>query len=714
MILKNIELKNFKKLASFRAEFSSGINVVKGPRNEMGKSTLLEGIIAALFYNPKSTAKDIRSYVSWGSARQYQTSLEFEGNGGKYLLQKDFDKRTIRLIEDDGNREIDTFNEVSQEMARLLGTASDKLFLSSACIRQSQVSQISAGEKAIGESLEEIVTGGDESTLASQVIQKLDSRVAEMRRGLDMPAKNPGVVASLSSQLRQTSQRYGSVKDEVSRVEDQKIKLMEADGQLTQTKAEHDHALSLLEKNKRRKDIESSLGRLTREYDAVEELLRRITTQQEALIKADEALGAIEGFADSERVSELREKLDDIRRKRNDIERDLAAQATELAEARRKLEARALVRFLGSGGAIAAAGAVLAGGIVGTLAGPSYLISLIVLGAALLVATMWARAALIRHRTGVVGIEERIREMKKSLDELAGREKTLLSEARCSMIAEFDEKEKSFRHWLDVKRQAEFRLEGMLGGRLVEDIEHQRSELARKIAVEQARLTEDLVATRLSPEEYVELEGKVKALETRVTELEERRRDSLAILRAARHDAEEQVRLEEEMERLQETLKQEERRVRVYQLTRDLISRARSEVLSSSEEALEQEIQSYLTVFTNGKYRRVRMSKEDLEFWVYSDEKGDWARPEELSGGVVDEFYLAFRIALARLVFGDRRPPLILDDPFVNFDSVRLASTLGFLKKLSNDYQIIIFTLSDLYDGVADNIIPLGERQQLL
>jgi len=714
MILKNIELKNFKKLASFRAEFISGINVVKGPRNEMGKSTLLEGIIAALFYNPKSTSKDIRGYVSWGSARQYQTSLAFDGNGGRYLLQKDFDKRTIRLIEDDGNKEIDTFNEVSQEMARLLGTASDKLFLSSACIRQSQVSQISAGEKAIGESLEEIVTGGDESTLASQVIQKLDSRIAEMRRGLDMPAKNPGVVASLSSQLRQAAQRHGSVKDEVSRVEDQKTKLMEADNQLTRARAEHDHALSLLEKNRRRKDIESSLGRLTREYDAVEELLRRITTEQEALIKADESLRAIEGFAESERVSELREKLDDIRRKRNDIERDLAAQETELAEARRKLEARQLLRFLGSGRAIVAAGAVLAGGIVGTLAGPSYLISLIALGAALLVATMWARAALIRHRTAVVGIEVRIREMKKSLDELDGREKALLTEARCSTIAEFDDNEKSFRRWLDLKRQAEFRLEGMLGGRGVGDIEHQRSELARKIAVEQARLTDDLVATRLSPEEYVELEGRVKALQTRVTGLEDRRRDSLAIIRAARHDAEEQVRLEEELERLQESLKQEERRVRVYQLTRDLVSRARSEVLSSSEEALEQEIQSYLTVFTNGKYRRVRMSKEDLEFWVYSDEKRDWARPEELSGGVVDEFYLAFRLALVRLVFGDRRPPLILDDPFVNFDSVRLASTLGFLKKLSNDYQIIIFTLSDLYDRVADRIIMLGEEHKLL
>jgi len=55
-----------------------------------------------------------------------------------------------------------------------------------------------------------------------------------------------------------------------------------------------------------------------------------------------------------------------------------------------------------------------------------------------------------------------------------------------------------------------------------------------------------------------------------------------------------------------------------------------------------------------------------------------------------------------------------LDDPFVNFDSVRLANTLNFFKTLASDYQIIIFTLSDLYDKVADNIIPLGEKERPL
>ncbi|MFU8796260.1 MAG: ATP-binding protein, partial [Dehalococcoidia bacterium] len=239
-------------------------------------------------------------------------------------------------------------------------------------------------------------------------------------------------------------------------------------------------------------------------------------------------------------------------------------------------------------------------------------------------------------------------------------------------------------------------------------------ELARDLAVEEQKLTDDLKQTRVSPEQYVELEDKVKSLASSREELEDRRRDAMATIRAAKHDVEEQTGLEEELEGLREALRREEKKARVYELACDIIGKARLEVLSSADEALQGEIQRCFSLFTNGRYQRVRVNKEDLEFWVYSEEKEDWARPEELSGGVIDEFYLAFRLALAKLIFGDKKPPLILDDPFVNFDPVRLASTLDFFKMLSSNYQIIIFTLSDAYDAMADNVVLLNREERLL
>jgi len=715
MWLKRIELKNFKRFFDFQAQFSPGINVVKGPLNEIGKSTLLEGIIAALFHNPKSTAKGLKDYVSWGSTRQCRTSLEFENNENRYLLEKDFDKGTARLIDYNTLEELDTFKEISEKMAELLGTDSDRLFSCTSCIRQAQVSEISSGKKEISESLEEVVTGGEESTLASQVIRKLEDKISEIRKGLDRPAKTPGVLASLKNKLQDTSRRYNNeVREEVSKVEAQKIELVEVNKQLAQVKGEYENSKTLLEKNKQRKEIEASIESLTKNYNEVDELLGRIKSLKEDSKKASEALMSIEGLKDKQQVSELRKGLDAIQNRRGDVEKDLAMREEEVTETKERLDRRKSVRFLGSGRGIATSIIILAGGIIGALVGPFYLLSLIILGAVLLAITIWARTALIRDKTNISGIEERIQKMKETLGELGNEEKELLAKAKCNTIAEFNEKERDFYYWLEKKGRAEDRLEGMLSGKMIQDFEKRRLEVARNLAVEQSKLTEDLIETRLSPEEYIELERKVQSLKAKQDELEKQQRRCEIIIEQARFNIEDQIKLEEELESLQEALKHEERKVEVYELAREFISRARTEILSSAEEALEKEIQRYLAVFTNGKYKQVRVIKEALEFWVYSDEKGDWAKPEDLSGGVIDEFYLAFRLALAELIFGDKKPPLILDDPFVNFDSVRLTNTLNFFKTLASDYQIIIFTLSDLYDKVADNIVLLGEKERPL
>ena len=712
MRLRKIELANFKRLADFRTQFSPGINVVKGRLNEMGKSTLLEGIVVALFGNPRSTAREVKGYVSWGSTSQFRTGLEFEERGNRYLLEKDFVKGTARLTGDNDDTELDTFREISERMAELLGTKSEDLFLCSCCIRQAQVSEIASGKKEISESLEEIVTGGQESTLASQVIQKLDSRVAEMKRGLDKPAKNLGVIAGLRNQLQVASQRHADVRDEVSRVEAHRIKLMEVNKELLQVKGEHDNARSLLEKNRLRKELEASIKDLEQRFDEAEKLLSGIRSLEEDVRKADGEVVAIEGLKEKRQVSEFRKGLDAIRNRRGDIQEDLAEREKELVEAREKLEGRKLIRFLGSGKSITAAAAVLGGGMIGTLVGPLYLLSLIVLGACLLAMAVWARVALIRDRTNISGIEERVGRMKESVKALGKEEEELLTQAKCSTIDEFDEKERAFYHWLEMKGGGEFRLEGMVGGKTIQGIDNQRSEAARKLAVEQAKLTQDLIGTCLGPEEYVALERKEQLLQAKRADLEEQKRRCEVIIEQARFNMEHQVGLEEELEGLQQDLEQKERKVRIYQLASEFISRARSEILASSQEALVKEIEAYLSVFTDGKYERVKIGREDLDFWVYSDEKEDWAKPEELSGGAIDQFYLAFRLALVKLIFNDKRPPLILDDPFVNFDSVRLANTLRFLKTLSSDYQIIIFTLSESYDKVADNIILLGEEEK--
>ncbi len=712
MRLKKIELKNFKRLVDFQAQFSPGINVVKGPRNEMGKSTLIEGIVVALFHNPKSTARGIKDYVSWGLTRQFRTSLEFENKGKTYLLEKDFDKGTARLTNEKGRQELDTFREISERIAELLGTKSDTLFLCSSCIRQDQVSEISSGKKEINESLEEIVSGGGESVLASQVMKRLDDRISEIRRGLDRPAKIKGSLALLRDQREELLRKYREVRDEVAKVEGRKAELVEVDKKVTEVKEQYENAKALLEKNEQRKEIEASVTDLRRKYDEVEELLGEVNGLMDRLGVADVARRSIDGLENEQQILEVRRGLDAIQYKRADTEKDVAMRGREIAAAREKLEKKRSQVFYGSGRSIAAPILMIVVGIAVALLFNLYALGLTILGAALLIITVVReRTTFIREEISIADLEARLQSMKEALGGIGTKQSELLAGVRCRSVAEFEKKEKDFRSWVAEKGSLAAQLKGMFRGKTIEDFQRQKQEIARDLAVVESKLTDDLKATALNQEGYIELEKKVRGLEARRTECEQQRRRCEIFIEQARFSIEDQIRLEEELKGLQETLRQEEKKVKVYGLAREFISRARTEILSSAGEALEKEIQRYLAVFTNGKYKRVKVNKEALEFWVYSDEKRDWARPEELSGGALDEFYLAFRVALVKMIFGDKKPPLILDDPFVNFDTVRLGRTLDFFKTLSSEYQIIICALNDSFDGIADNIVLLEKKE---
>ena len=53
--MTRLRLSHFKQFDHLDIAFTQGINVVTGP-NEEGKSTILDALIVALFYNPESRA----------------------------------------------------------------------------------------------------------------------------------------------------------------------------------------------------------------------------------------------------------------------------------------------------------------------------------------------------------------------------------------------------------------------------------------------------------------------------------------------------------------------------------------------------------------------------------------------------------------------------------------------------------------------------------
>jgi len=841
MWLKRIELKNFKRFNSFQAQFSPAINVAKGPFNEIGKSTLLKGIVAALFYDVKSVKKEVKDCVSWGSDRQYETCVEFEEKGKAYSLYKDFEKGLVSFIGHNTGEKFDTSKKVSGKMKELLGTDSDRFFSLTSCIYQDEVKAISSGKKEISDSLEEVVTGGKEGILASQAMKKLETEILNLKRGLDQPAKYPGPLKHWRDKIDDTKEQLNKVRKEVSNIENSRIELKKLATKLEEIEKKYENAKILLDSNDRRIQIENRIKELEVKYNERERLKDEIEELQENYKKAGDALSSIEGLKEEEKVLEIRRGLDNIENERKGLDENLESvredlrgkenemltlnrraqdisltldsirglkdreQVSQLSRQlaifedrhknliddigkgegeiegkRKELQKKKVSRLLSSKPIITSAAVISVGSIVGAIFNLIFLWGLVP-GLGLLIASLGSKNRLTKDKTEILGLEAQVQSMWESLEESQNREKEiltqvkcesmeefrerernfyqqleerdknereitvkktessgleeriksmnarleqlsqaeseLLSQARCDTKGEFEEKERDFRYWLNEKRRSSDQLKGKLGTKSIEEINQEKIELTRKLRVEEDRLTPDLKNTTLSPEELVELKSEVQNLEKAREKLKRDKERCEFIIENGEYSTDNQVELEECLVNYEEDLEREGNKVRIYELAKEFISKARDEALSSITDILKEGIQEYFEIFTSGKYKQVEISKGDkgnLEFWIYSDEKGDLAKPEDLSGGVIDEFYLACRLALVKSIFGDKKPPLILDDPFVNFDSVRLANTLNFFKTLASDYQIIIFTLSDLYDKVADNIIPLGEKERSL
>lgn len=76
---------------------------------------------------------------------------------------------------------------------------------------------------------------------------------------------------------------------------------------------------------------------------------------------------------------------------------------------------------------------------------------------------------------------------------------------------------------------------------------------------------------------------------------------------------------------------------------------------------------------------------------VSVDEMGKMRERGYLSEGYKDMVNFCARMALVDALYTDEKPPVILDDPFVNLDDAKVPKALKLVNKLSEDRQVIYF-----------------------
>lgn len=169
------------------------------------------------------------------------------------------------------------------------------------------------------------------------------------------------------------------------------------------------------------------------------------------------------------------------------------------------------------------------------------------------------------------------------------------------------------------------------------------------------------------------------------------------------------IQLQQQEERkgeLQDNIKKWVRVKIIEQAIQDTLEEMKEQKLPNVLETATQ----YFTYLTAHRYKKLLFV--DNNFMVINDLE-DYYAISELSQATKEQAYLALRFALAKEKFQTAPFPLIMDDPFVHFDTLRTAKVVQLLRKLESNHQILFFTCQERMknDFNEQNIIEVRALQ---
>jgi DNA repair exonuclease SbcCD ATPase subunit len=709
--ITRLRLRELRRYGDATIDLAPGLTVVRGP-NEAGKSTLQRAIELALTRKPTTTAADLAGLAPWGADPDARPTigLEFtyeDEDGGLHqgTLEKHFNgaKGTVRLDVD--GRTVTDPGEADTLLAELSGVPTEGFFRSTASVRHHELAGLQRDEAALRDRLQASISGADRGT--SRAKKQLERALAGLRAG---GTRNPGRLKTADDALTDASTRLRAGEDALGRLERDREALSLA----RERRADVDKALaerrSLLEKARQAE-------RLTAEREAARERYERYRT---AVVVRDE-LHELDGHHPSPQpLAVLRpavERLRALDTRIATLEQMLAGEIQVEFEVRPERNWRPFSRLslaLALAGVLVAVVSVVLGALGVLPAGPAIPVAgAVAAGVGVVLGVVgWVirRADRAQRTLRDTEVDRRLRGRSEIENELRVAETARTGELEALEVEVTAEAEERLRleqaHVAEIdERRA--RLAGLVGDEPRDRLPDRRDQAALDIEQKTAAL-EALGPIAKEPRARERLEVEVREAEEQL----ERARDDEAGARARVEqdpvDAEEVAGLAERVASWTEQLADLRRRERVYAATLREIQAAEQATMQRATRYLERRMVKDIARVTDGRYRRVRVDDANLGIEVFSPEKADWVPVADLSQGTLDVVYLAARLGLVRLVTGDRRPPLILDDPFVTLDDRRAPRALELLREVAADFQVIYLTASDRYDTLADAVVVLG------
>jgi DNA repair exonuclease SbcCD ATPase subunit len=710
MRILRIQLKDFGKHHELNLELSPGFTIIRGP-NEAGKSTIQRGIELALFRKATATGTELDTLRTWGVADEARarTRLEFvveddnEETGELTVrhgvLEKEFRGQRGKVsLEYDGQTYTDPAR-ADQIIAELTGIPNEGFFRSTASIRHEELDDLDRDEGALRDRLQGSVGGGDKGS--SRAKSRLEETIRALKSRGD---KNPGrlKIAEEAVARAETALRTGEAALE---------KLEHDRDALAQARTGRLRAEQALAESRNMLEGARQADRLRSDRIVVSERFERLRQAAEA----QQRLQVLESMPERS-MSSLRETLDRMR--------TLQSRVTILQESLREEQGPDVepdepvpsYRLWGL-----ATGFFLLVAILSVLCGFMFgLTPLIMTGAifvllsALLIYFFTERRAaamLVQHandarereravrRQGRVGTEEGLRVAQSGVQ-------NLLRELGASDIASAERLLTGEQGRRQEIATLQVQVSALLAGQSESNVAGLRDQAALEMEQKAAAL-EALGPVATDARARERLEAEVRDRQEALERARDAEAAAIARVDANPVDAEQVAGEAERLVTWREQLNALKRRVRIYEATLAAIETAEGMTMRKATRFLEQQVGRDIARLTGGRYRKVEIDDRSLDIDVWAPERGDWVAASSLSKGTIDQIYLAARIGLVRLVTQGKRPPLVLDDPFVTFDDQRAARAAVLLRELSTDFQVIYLACSNRYDALADSVVEL-------
>jgi DNA repair exonuclease SbcCD ATPase subunit len=707
MKIEKINIKGFGKLKNFEAKFIEGINLIKGP-NEAGKSTLVDALATVFFDDPKSSKKELKEKKSWGKENGFELKVEFASQGNSYILDKNFGTGESSLSQISTGEKWEDKRRIEKVISEELGISSKEVFLATALVKQDEMSRFAQSVDSIREKLESLITGGEEQIQASQVVEKLKEKLGDFKR---VGTVNFGEIQKWEKKFEELSSEHKEAKTKVEDLEKCRKKLFSTKTNLKELSSELEIKQAELEKAKKAQAEEEKLKNLEYKFFDLQSRLKEIQNSERMVKRLREDSDKIipvekEDFTSIEEA-ELGLKVLGERKKEFQNEQEELNLQMQITKNRGNYKTLSLV-FL----PLALILGILAVLLSAWLFVPSSLILLSGIFFLFQYSTQKEHSRMLKIQ--LKQKQEKLTQLEEDIYQLNLRKKGLYKKYE---VGSTDALKENFETKKEIERQIRnevIRREDFLGGKTIKELEEQLRETTKLMAVADEKLKE-IKPYVLPAEELERLESKVREKEQKKRELEISWESLTQELERLNENSERVASLEEKLEEAEKNSNFFKHKLLIYQKCAETIESARKEVIESTVPLLENKTSKFLSQVTCGKYTQIRFDRENLKFEVFSSEKGSFLEPDKfLSRGSIDQLYLSARLALLELISEERNPVVIMDDPFVTFDHKRRENALNLLETLSKNYQIILLTCHDFYDGCENQVLHLGEPAKVL